>query len=241
MTGQVVSLPKRRRRQWRRQALAAFGSGLLLWGLYLLVTAPWWRIGDVRVLGAPQNQARQIHSAILHLDVIGQPLWRVDPQAVERLVTSHGWVQQAQVRRWLFPARLDVYLSARSGWTRLIWQGKTHTIDEGGSKVQDVARLPLLFQIDRQRPTVDQLACMHRMADAWRLKQLEGHGVYQVTDPKRIVWFSGQETVWLGTTEQLSAKLAAYQRIKPLAKAKGKRLEYIDLRWWQNPVLKVRL
>lgn len=240
MTQKVVSLPKRRRRHWWRNLLATLASALLAWGLYLLVTAPWWQVGDIRIFGAQPAKAAIIRQAIVHMDVLGTPLWRVDPQLVEQVVNGHDWVHQSEVRRWLFPARLDVYLRARVGWARLVWQGKIHTIDEDGVKVQDVPQIPLLFQIDRQRPTPHQLTCMRQLVEAWRLRHLDGHGTYQVANPQKIIWLTGQETVWLGTAEQLPAKIAAYHKLKPLAKAKGKRLEYIDLRWWQNPVLKVR-
>ncbi len=70
-------------------------------------------------------------------------------------------------------------------------------------------------------------------------------GIFDLTHPQNVVWRAKKVTVWLGDVaefpDQLKVKLGGIlPLLLPLAQEKGQNLQYLDIRDWQNPVLKTK-
>lgn len=241
---------RRLRRTHRRRARAfkrlAF-LGLLAFTCWFW-TAGFWRFdGEVRVSGNRQVSVEQV-SAIARAPV-GEPLWRVDPGALESRLRTLPAVRDAVVRRWLFPARLEVRLAERRPLMRVAGTPDTW-IDEAGAVFRADPRTaeapPTRVQIEtalapgRALPA-SAMEGILRLLAAWPDAQDgEIEGSLDARNPEDLRAVFAGWPVRFGAPRDLPAKIALLERLLPLAKPYRDRLEYIDLRFVASPALRLK-
>lgn len=86
-------------------------SGLIAWGVYrYAVTSPRFAVSEITIEGAVRlTEARVREHAGIKL---GENLFRLDPQAIERKLLEEPWIQEARVQRDL-PDELSIELVER--------------------------------------------------------------------------------------------------------------------------------
>lgn len=238
-------LKNRRVRRAHRRRARAFRRLAFLWLAAFTCwfwTAGFWRYeGETRVTGNRMVSAEAV--AALARAPIGEPLWRIDPGAIESRLRTLPAVRDAVVRRWLFPARLEVQIAERRPLMR-VFGTRDHWIDEAGALFRADPRthaLPTPVQIEtslapgRALPA-SVMAGVRLLLEAW---PEDPKGRLDARNPAdlRALWAGWP--VRFGSAEDLQAKVALLNRVLPLAKPYRDRLEYIDLRFVESPALRL--
>lgn len=245
-----------KRRRLQRQRRLFLLLWLVVWGalLHTGLTAPFWRIRTARVSCPAPQIHRWAHQQLRQAQ--GEHLLQVDPRRWQARLEANPLIKQAEVQRWLWPARLEAQITVRQPWLQGVWGSDTAAgagvIDRDGHvlplPVTTKTATGLSFRLappkgNRIPPTVMKgLAVLVAYHDSEGLPE---PGEFDLTDPTNVIWRSDEVTVWLGDlsefSEQLKVKLGGIMPLLlPLAREKGAKLQYVDLRDWQNPVLKVR-
>ncbi|MBC7545898.1 MAG: FtsQ-type POTRA domain-containing protein [Candidatus Sericytochromatia bacterium] len=223
--------------------------------LYWAVSQPFWHLTEVRAT-SPDATITAWTKAQLQ-PAIGLHILQVDPQRWQQRLEANPLVKRAVVRRWLLPSRMEAAVSVRRAWFQGIWADATDgdkvgLIDREGH----VLRLPgdtktesgLVFRIappHGNRVAENVLAGVALLIAYNEHEALPANGFFNLTHPQNVVWYGDGVTVWLGDLaefpDQLKVKLGGIlPLLLPLAKEKGKNLQYLDLRDWQNPILKIK-
>lgn len=248
-------LRERRRIKLRQRRLFAC-LWLVAWGalLHQGLTAPFWHVETVAA--SCPDPALQRWSVQRLDQAQGEHLLTIDPRRWQERLEANPLVKRAEVSRGLWPARLTAVVTVRKPWLQGEWQidGQTRvgSIDRDGH----VLPLPddtktatgLRFRLPPPEGNRVQPGVMKGLSVLVAYQDSEGlpkGGSFDLSDPQNVVWQSGTVIVWLGDlsefSEQLKVKLGGIlPLLLPLAKEKGRQLEYVDLRDWQYPVLKMR-
>ncbi|HEY9765755.1 MAG TPA: FtsQ-type POTRA domain-containing protein [Chroococcales cyanobacterium] len=202
-----------------------------LWNL------PFWRYaGLISVRGnriVPSEEImRKIESSEL-------PLFRIDPKGIETRIEEIPEIEKARVRRWLFPARIEVQVSERLPFAQVASQSVF--LDLGGNRFSAPFQHVPLFVVLPTPYTARAKETFRQLVALWP-SEATGAIDLSLSEDLRIN-LRGIE-VRLGKIEQakeLEEKFKTFYRLLPLAERYGNRLEYVDLRFPSAPTLKCKL
>ncbi len=211
------------------QAFLLGGAGVALWAM-----PQWTWQGDLRVAGAKRLLAAPLALALA--EEKGKPLYRIDPEGVRREVLKNPAIADAKVRRWLFPARLEVTLSEREPLARLNdgqvvdYEGVVFRTPEGARDM----KLGLQAPLEEGRLTGAALQALRELS-------LYGEGLSGEVDLRRPGDWTGTlngVAVRFGEGRAIADKLHVFKHLLPLARSGTRAVEYIDLRSPEAPVVK---
>lgn len=211
------------------QAFLLGGAAVALWAM-----PQWTWEGDLKVIGARRLLAAPLAERLA--DRKGMPLYRIDPQVIRSDVLENPAIADAKVRRWLFPARLEVTLREREPIARLKdgqvvdFEGVVFRLPEGGKGVKLEVAAPL---------TAGRLEGAHLRA--LREVALYGEGLSGSLDLTRPGdWTAELNGIQLrfGEGRAIGEKLHVFRHLLPLALAGSAAVEYVDLRSPESPVVK---
>lgn len=211
------------------QAFVLGGAGVALWAM-----PQWTWHGDLQVIGAKRLMATALADTLA--DYEGQALYRIDPRDIRKVVMSNPAVSDAKVRRWLFPARLEITLREREPLAKLAdgrvvdYDGVVFKLPEGGKGLKLELHVPL---------TNDRLE--GEALQALRDLVLYGDGLEGTVDMTRSGEWQGTlngVAVRFGEGREIGQKLHVFKHLFPLASSESSAVEYVDLRSPESPVVK---
>jgi cell division septal protein FtsQ len=211
------------------QAFVLGGAAVALWAM-----PQWTWEGDLKVIGARRLMAAPLAEAIA--DRKGMPLYRIDPRTIREDVLKNPAIADAKVRRWLFPARLEVTLREREPLARLKdgqvvdFEGVLFRIPEGARGV----KLELDAPLTGGRLEGPPLQALRELA-------LYGEGLEGTLDMTRPGNWTGKLNgieIRFGEGRAIAEKLHVFRHLLPLALAGSAAVEYVDLRSPESPVVK---
>jgi hypothetical protein len=242
---------------------------LVVWsvGLYWLMDQPFWLVAEARATSPDATITTWAKSQLQ--PAVGLHMLQVDPQRWTQRLEANPLIKRATVRRWLFPARLEASISVRRPWFVAEWPvtpGSDSPAQASGSDTPVMSGLidrdghvlpvPAATKTESEQrfrvpPPHGNLIAPEVMAGIAVLLAYQQHdplpdgGTFDLTRPQNVLWRTNGITVWLGDVaefpDQLQVKLGGIlPLLLPLAKEKGKNLQYLDIRDWQNPVLKTK-
>ena len=265
MTGPV---PKRRRERRdfsergarkRRQSVRS----LIFFGFFLIVLVavasiffnlPVWRIERVEVRGLrviPEEKIVEILPFVL-----GEHIFLLNLHKVEETVRKFPPVRQVRARR-IFPNRIEVEIKERKAEAIVLFPDGSLLVDSEGVLLTkrfpiswyegvDIQKLPVIRGIPSSAIHGDYLA--EKYAHAFRavlpplLKSVGSHN-FQL-DLNVIgevnIWVEDLVQVKLGAAEQLEEKMELFESTWSALGEKWVKLESIDLRFRDQPVLKYK-
>lgn len=211
------------------QAFVLGGAVVALWAM-----PQWTWQGDLRVIGAKRLMAAPLAESLA--DMKGQPLFKIDPQAVRQVVLKNPAIADAKVRRWLFPSRLEVTLQEREPLARLSpelavdVQGVVFRMSEGTQGL----KLSLKAPVKDGKLGDEALQGLRDLV-------LYGEGLSGEIDMTRPGDWTGKLKgiqVRLGDGRGIAQKLHVLRHLSPLAESGSAAVEYVDLRSPDAPVVK---
>jgi cell division septal protein FtsQ len=238
-------LVKRRRRRVLRRlyGLARLAAaGAVAWTIYWLWTGPFWRWdGQMAVSGNRLVGKQEIFSR-LHVPQ-NTPLYLLNPQAIASQLGAIPSVAQVAVRRWLFPARLEVMILERQALVRVEGpkgEPVSRWIDQEGvvfaapgSHMQ--ARFPIRVWSELQpgdHLPAEVQTHLFELLNAW---PKGAAGRLDLRKPRDVMASIGGWPVRLGEVAEIELKFAMFEHVRPEAMKYKDRLKYINLRFPESP------
>jgi cell division protein FtsQ len=230
-------------------ALALGGvAGLSFW---LLRDHPYFHVAAVRVYGVERVSPQEVLQRA-HLQP-GVSLWRIDPAAVRRRLLQHPWIRDVLVQR-LFPNAVELIVYERKPSAVLGGQaGPAYVIDADGyilgpASAHEAAALPRLVVGDAPAWTPGQRLTDAGVMTGLRIVQqidlhpfFRGAGVSQleILPAERFRLRTRRGTFTIGAdVAAATAKLDYIAAVDEVLRARGQRLEAIDLTFAKQIVVK---
>lgn len=217
----------------------AFIQAFLLGGaLMALWQMPQWSWnGEVRIEGAAHlDPTTLIKEALGHE---GKPLYRIDPATIRDRLLALPSVRNVKVRRWLFPARIEITLRERTPLARVLGTPEPLFLDDEGVIFTlphgETADVPLSCELATNSLGLTERANLKYLLAAW---PPGSKGVVDMRDPARWRATLDGVEVLLGTSDNLSEKFRVYRHLIPLAHQAGKAIQYVDLRFPEAPTVR---
>ena len=214
------------------QAFILGGATLALW-----VMPQWSWDGNVQVEGL-HYLSSQLILRTAALPTKGR-LFQIDPAKIRSRLLQLDAVEDAKVRRWLFPARLDIEIKERTPMVRLLGTTPPTYLDNQG--------IPFTLPASSSPPTrlsVSIASGTLTPEDRLDLQTLllnwptGSRGTLKICDPASWSATIDGVPVVLGSGDNLGEKLHLYSQLLPLARRAEKAVEYIDLRFPEAPTLR---
>lgn len=238
---------------------------ILSTGLFLLWTAHFWKITTVEVKGTSANTQTYVENFVAQEKLQGSHLLQINPLRLKAALENSPLVKHVTFEREILPAALTIKVQERLPHYLLyhalpVYDQKTQKYSANPSQWTIIDAegivLPLSGKsFEYSGPVLylnpshfkEKVSMTHlnliRALDAFAEKEVLPYaGVFDVSDPQNLVFHGSKPPVkvWLGIPEDILLKM---QLIEPTFKASGaseSEIEYIDLRFWQHPVVKKR-
>ena len=230
----------RRLKAFSRLAMAA----LLAYGIYWLWGSDVWHWqGQVRISGNRLVSKQQI---LERLQVPqATPLHQLDPRWIASQVADIPSVSRVAVRRWLFPARLEMNVLERQALVGLLGPGPNRWMDQEGVVFQ---ASPKLMKPRFGIKVWSDLKPGERLHGGLQDRLFELVATWPAKMDGRVDMRNAQDVyasidgwpVRLGELKEVPAKLDMFTKLKPVAEKYRDRLQYIDLRFPMSPTFKLK-
>lgn len=218
------------------------GIAAMTWVAWWLWAGPFWRWdGQMTVTGNRLVSKQEIFEK-LHVPQ-RMPLYLLNPQAVVAQVGTIPAVAQVAVRRWLFPARLEVMIMERQALVRVegpSGEPVSRWIDQEGvvfaaPAAHMQARFPIRVWTELNpgdRLPAEVQTHLFDLLTAW---PKDAPGKLDLRKPRDVSANIGGWPVRFGEVADVDVKFAMLQHLRPLATKYKDRLKYINLRFPESP------
>lgn len=215
----------------------AFVSGGMLVALWMMPQWLWG--GEVHITGGHRLSRAFIEQAAGLPS--GHALYRIDPEAIRARLRAVPAIEDVRVRRWLFPARLDLTVRERSARAVVANQpqptyldsfGESYSLPGGGAAGEAPA---IVAELATASLTMEERTALRALFAAW---PRGGRGTLDLRDPAS--WSASIDgiRVGLGAPSDLPQKLTVFSHLVPLARRAGKTIQYVDLRFPEAPTIR---
>lgn len=244
-----------RRRRLKQRALVFLGvifMAMAGWGGYVLANSSWFDLTQILVEGNQTIQAEDL--CRLTGARLGTNILKMSPEALAQNLKVHPLVKTAEIKR-RFPNKLLLRITERTPMALAFNGGKYLVLDEEGYCLQsltiisaDRSELPRISTgeaLQTQRPC-DKTEDPGTLAALALIKQLDPFFMENIREfsaasewELALITRDGL-TVYFGPPENLAQKLQYYEEllVKNAAECNAETLEYVDLRYDTQPVIK---
>lgn len=219
-------------------------AGCLAYGIYWLWGSPVWHWhGNLKITG---NRLVSKQEILDRLSVPqNTPLYRLNPQWIQGQLTGVPAISRVAVRRWLFPARLEMIVIERQALVPVVGGANDRWMDQEGfvfsaspklMKPRYAVKVHTGLQVGQQFPP-EVRAPLFELIAAWPGKT---DGRVDMRNPKDVFASIDGWPVRLGELDEISTKFGMFTHLKPLAEKYKDRLEYINVRHPMAPTFKLK-
>lgn len=207
-------------------------------GLVAFWLMPQWQWdGEVQVRGLRYLSA-QLITRTAGLPTSGS-LYQINPAEIRTRLLKIDAVQDAKVRRWLFPPRLDIEIKERSPKVKVLGALTPTFMDTQGVLFTLPASAPPATPISvtvasGSLSPADSVA-LRRLLEVW---PRGSRGTLDLRNTASLSAVVDGVRVDLGRAERLDEKIRLYSHLLPLARQAGKAVQYIDLRFPEAPTIR---
>lgn len=237
---------KRKRRALRRlrDLLQLVMAGFLAYGTYWLWGSEVWHWqGQMSVTG---NRLVSKQEILNRLSVpTNTMLYRLNPQWVADQLTDIPTISKVAVRRWLFPARLELAILERQPLVGVLAEGESLWMDQEGvvfpaSPKLVKAGFPVKVQTtlkSGERLPQEVQAHLFEILATW---PKGAGGRVDLRKTNDVIAIVDDWPLRLGEVTDVPTKFGMFEHLKPLAQKYKNRLQYIDLRYPTSPTFKLQ-
>lgn len=216
----------------------------MAWTIWWLWSGPFWRWDGQMTVTGNRLVGKQEILAKLYVPQ-NTPLYMLRPQDLAVQLGAIPAVAQVAVRRWLFPARLEIMILERQALVRVEGpkgEPLSRWIDQEGvvfaapaAHIQ--ARFPIRIWTELQpgdRLPAEVQTHLFELLNAWP-KDAEGR--LDLRKPRDVYASIAGTPVRLGEVSDIALKFAMFEHVRsaPEAKKYKDRLKYINLRFPASP------
>lgn len=237
-------IKRRRRRVLRRlYGLARLAAAAAMaWTIWWLWSGPFWRWDGQMTVSGNRLVGKQEILAKLYVPQ-RTPLYMLRPPELAAQLRAIPAVAQVAVRRWLFPARLEIMILERQALVRVAGpkgEPVSRWIDQEGvvfaaPAAHMEARFPIRVHTELQpgdRLPAEVQTHLFELLNAWP-KGAEGR--LDLRKPRDVFASIAGMPVRLGEVSEIALKFAMFEHVRPEATKYKDRLKYINLRFPASP------
>lgn len=242
----------------RKAILSFLIFALTIFSIAGILQLPFWFIQSVNIESSPYN-AKFAKVFVKEAQIKGTHLLMFNPESTRQNVLHNLLLEDVQIERYLWPARVDIHMTDRIPLFRVYIEPKVfneYTLDN--SVLVDKKGYHLLLPKNRKPVNKvaisleqsfnfnaipeDRLDIAIKLNHLYKQGQLPFLGVYNLSQTNNIILNDKEIPVpiWLGTLDDLSAKLGLIKPMKEILTNQKNPVKYIDLRFWKQPVLKLK-
>lgn len=219
-------------------------TGCLAYGIYWLWGSPVWHWhGHLKITG---NRLVSKQEILDRLSVPQDtPLYRLNPQWIQGQLTGIPAISRVAVRRWLFPARIEMAVIERQALVPVTGGVGDRWLDQEGvvfSASPKLMKPRYGVQIHTRLAPGEKLPAsvqgpLFELIAAWPGKT---SGRVDLRNPKDVYANIDGWPVRLGEMSEVPTKFGMFTHLKPLAEKYRDRLEYINVRHPMAPTFKLK-
>lgn len=215
-----------------------------LYGYYIFWDLPFWKVQYVELNGLSNIGYGYIKKFNPEKSYKGHHILNLDSSLIAKKLSNFRIFQAVTVNRKLFPTTLNINFYERTPYITIYNanQEKDITIDDDGVvltyTIKNNSRsIYIIKKIFDNRLKPEQMNVIRVINNLLDNKKIENIGTFDITDPNNLILRTNENKVLLGNLEDLIMKINSIKPLELLSKTNKNELEYIDVRYWRNPVL----
>lgn len=215
-----------------------------LYGYYLVWDLPFWKIESVELNGLSKIGFEYIKKYDPEKSYKGHHILKLDSSFISKKLSNFRLFENVSVNRKLFPTKLYINFYERIPYMTIYnsFEEKDITIDEEGIvltylKANKNRSIYLIKKVFDYKLKPEQMNAIRVIDNLIMSKSIDDMGVFDITDPNNLILKTKTNKVLLGNLEDLIMKINSLKPLESLSKTNENELEYIDVRYWRNPVL----
>jgi cell division septal protein FtsQ len=211
---------------------------LLAGGLWWFWQAPFWTLTDLNVQVSPTRYVPPEALESLLAPEVGKPVFAIHPAAIaQRIQVRFPVLAQVQVRRYLFPARLEVKLAEQQAWA-LVYESPDHLKPYGlvTDRVVPLDGLKPVWLnpvvVPKKLASPEYLRAVARTH--YQLRQIPELHLHQLdaSQPNHWVARFAEVDVLLGKLDMtMTERLRRLVPLVPKIQELENQIDWVDLRW----------
>ncbi len=222
----------------------------------MLWTAHFWEVEKVHIQGATANTLAYVENFVQRRQIQGQHVLALNPLELKSALETNPLLKNVALEREILPATVTLKVQERqpryvllNTFAKRLTDAKTTVIDAEGMV------LPLASsQLDYTGPVIyldpkryqkgqipaEHLNLIHELNELYARKALTDVGVFDISNPQNVMFYLEKPAlkIWLGRPEELVVKMRLIESTYQAAEVKEADVDYIDLRFWNHPVVK---
>lgn len=221
---------------------------LFLYGYYLVWDLPFWKVEIVELNGLSKIGHNYLKKFNPEKSYKGHNILTIDSTFISHKLDNFRVFESVGVYRTLFPSKISINFRERVPYLTIYdsFIEKDLTIDEEGIILTYLVKnnsgkaIYSIKKIRDYRLSPDQMNVIRVIENFRNHKDISDVGYFDITDPNNLTLTTPENRVLLGNLEDLIMKIKSLPALENLAKSNKNELEYIDVRYWRNPVLKLK-
>lgn len=221
--------------------------------LFMIWTASFWYVQDIEVRGSSPHTEAFVKQFLDQRQITGKHLLAFNPIELKAEALKNPLVKDIHFERELLPTRLLVKVQERKPAYRVFqsnsqprqsWivdlEGIVLPLPPESLETQEL-EVQMSPKLVHERIPEAQLRLIRQLESLQKSGKLDKiDGVFDLSEAKNLILYqrNPQLTIWLGRPEDLNIKLRLITPTYETAQKQNQNIQYIDLRFWQHPVVK---
>lgn len=222
---------------------------LLVYCFYLLWNLDLWNIKNVEFKGLSKEGYTYISRFNIEDELIGKNIFTVNPSKVRNILNNISIFRKITIYRSLFPPTLSINFTERKPYLEIYDNNlkKDLFIDSNGFILHHIKKITkkdkiiyFINKTDNIKISSEQLNIIKVIDNFRKNKIINDLGIYNITNYQNIILNTPDNVIFLGGIDNFVKKIEAVPALEGLSKEHKNKLEYIDVRYSENHVLKLK-
>lgn len=215
-----------------------------LYGFYIFWDLPFWKVQQIEMSGLSNIGYQYISKLNPEKSYMGHHILKLDSTLISKKLSDFRIFEYVSVNRRIFPTKLYINFYERIPYITIYQSSKEKevTLDEEGvvltylvpNKTRSIYNINKINNYKLQDKQINTIRVIENLRNA---KKIEDIGVFDISNPNNLILKTDENKIILGNTDDLPMKINSIRALESLSKTTKNELEYIDVRYWRNPVL----
>lgn len=231
---------------------------LFVIGLWYLWNSPFWYIQSIDIKGITKYNQKITKNIIKNENIYNKHILLLNPIKLRKQFINYPLIEDVEIRRWLFPlpAKVEISIIEKKPWMKIYFKINQDNrynevlIDKNGTilplppnqKVESIIPAKFIISTDSENINLNknQIKTIKLIDKYYNEGDLLKPAEFDITNPYNIILQMNNNKVNIGSVIQLPVKIKILSLMKNKIDEYKENLDYIDLRFWENPVLKIK-